>query len=125
MAGMAVMQVCSAGGPKGKQTQREALQGGPDIVIGTPGRLSELMQAGLLKLDRCQALVLDEVDILTGEASLFREQVSRRPLHAASRQQEFCSLREFPTLTQACACPAGRTFSPGAKSQPASYFSDS
>ena len=69
-----------AGGTKGKQTQREALQGGPDIVIGTPGRLSELMQAGSLRMECCQALVLDEVDILTGEASLFREQVHRREI---------------------------------------------
>lgn len=45
------------------------------MVVGTPGRLCELMKAGELRLDQCQAVVMDEVDVLLGDASLFREQV--------------------------------------------------
>lgn len=66
----------SAGGARGKlATQRDALQGVTDIVIGTPGRLGHLFDAGLLKLDCCQAIVLDEVDVVLGEASQYREEV--------------------------------------------------
>lgn len=64
-----------SGGLKGKRSQRDSLQEGPDIVIGTPGRLQELFEAKHLRMDRCQTLVMDEVDILRGEASLFRDQV--------------------------------------------------
>ncbi len=39
---------------------------GVDVVVGTPGRINELMTKGALRLDQCRALVLDEVDILLG-----------------------------------------------------------
>ena len=39
---------------------------GVDVVVGTPGRINELMTKGALRLDQCRAVVLDEVDILLG-----------------------------------------------------------
>ena len=39
---------------------------GVDVVVGTPGRINELMTKGALRLDHCRAVVLDEVDILLG-----------------------------------------------------------
>jgi len=47
--------------------QREALAGGVDMVICTPGRFSEHLAAGNLNLDAAKAVVLDEVDVLMGE----------------------------------------------------------
>lgn len=44
-------------GPQIKQIQR-----GPHIVIGTPGRLKDLIQQGALKLSAANVLVLDEAD---------------------------------------------------------------
>ena len=64
-----------AGGHKLK-SQRDGLAEGADVVVGTPGRLCELIKAQDLLLDNCSAVVLDEVDVLLGGGSLFQEQVS-------------------------------------------------
>ena len=39
-----------------------------DVLVGTPGRLAELLTDGCLRLDFCRAAVCDEVDVLLGEA---------------------------------------------------------
>ncbi|WP_425292271.1 DEAD/DEAH box helicase [Corynebacterium mayonis] len=44
------------------EDQIEALRGGIDVVIGTPGRLIDLHERGELRLDRVAILVLDEAD---------------------------------------------------------------
>lgn len=38
-----------------------------DVLVGTPGRLAELLTDGCLRLDFCRAAVCDEVDVLLGE----------------------------------------------------------
>ncbi|GAB4145477.1 MAG: DEAD/DEAH box helicase [Sphingomonadales bacterium] len=42
--------------------QVRALAAGADIVVATPGRLEDHLRAGAVKLDRTQAVVLDEAD---------------------------------------------------------------
>ncbi len=42
--------------------QRHALARKPQFVIGTPGRLKDLIDRRLLRLEQCHSLVLDEVD---------------------------------------------------------------
>ena len=49
-------------GGVGYQTQKEALRRGSDIVIGTPGRILDLVGARVLTLSRVEYLVLDEAD---------------------------------------------------------------
>jgi len=49
-------------GGVGQGGQEAALARGPDILIATPGRLLDLMQQGLVRLDRVAHLVLDEAD---------------------------------------------------------------
>ena len=44
--------------------QIHALRSRPNIVVGTPGRLLDLIQQGELKLDHIKYLVLDEADIM-------------------------------------------------------------
>lgn len=52
---------CVYGGvPKGPQVS--SLRAGVDIVVGTPGRLEDLMQDGACKLHNVTYLVLDEAD---------------------------------------------------------------
>jgi ATP-dependent RNA helicase RhlE len=48
----------------GVSTQRQisALRGRPEIVVGCPGRVLDLIGQGRLHLDRTEALVLDEAD---------------------------------------------------------------
>jgi superfamily II DNA/RNA helicase len=47
----------------------------PHIVIGTPGRLADLMQGGQLKLDKIQYFVVDECDKVLDQAGMARLQL--------------------------------------------------
>jgi ATP-dependent RNA helicase DeaD len=49
-------------GGVGYATQRLALKRGVDVVIGTPGRIMDLVEQGRLSLARIEYLVLDEAD---------------------------------------------------------------
>ena len=42
--------------------QRAALQRGVDVVVGTPGRIKDLMEQGCLRLDSLTHAILDEAD---------------------------------------------------------------
>ena len=42
--------------------QIKALKNGPQIIVGTPGRLRDHLNRGTIKLDQLQTLVLDEAD---------------------------------------------------------------
>jgi ATP-dependent RNA helicase DeaD len=42
--------------------QIRALQGGAQIVVGTPGRIVDFMERGYVKLDKLKTLVFDEAD---------------------------------------------------------------
>ncbi|WAQ97437.1 DDX21-like protein [Mya arenaria] len=52
---------CVFGGAK-YEPQVERLRTGVDVVVGTPGRMKDLMDSGHLKLDAVQHVILDEVD---------------------------------------------------------------
>jgi superfamily II DNA/RNA helicase len=45
---------------------QSVLEEGVDVVVATPGRLLEHLRAHNLDLAKCQAVVLDEVDVLLG-----------------------------------------------------------
>jgi ATP-dependent RNA helicase RhlE len=49
-------------GGVGQHGQEVALRRSPDVLIATPGRLLDLMQQGLVRLERVTNLVLDEAD---------------------------------------------------------------
>jgi ATP-dependent RNA helicase RhlE len=49
-------------GGVGEEPQKSALRRGVDIVIATPGRLLDLMQQGVARLERVEILILDEAD---------------------------------------------------------------
>ena len=49
-------------GGVGYYTQKQALKRGADVVIGTPGRILDLVEDRLLTLTRIEYLVLDEAD---------------------------------------------------------------
>jgi ATP-dependent RNA helicase RhlE len=49
-------------GGVGYGLQREALRKGVDILVATPGRLLDLLQQSVVRLDRVEFLVLDEAD---------------------------------------------------------------
>jgi superfamily II DNA/RNA helicase len=49
-------------GGVGYATQRLALRRGVDVVVGTPGRIIDMLGQGLVSLSRVEYLVLDEAD---------------------------------------------------------------
>jgi superfamily II DNA/RNA helicase len=49
-------------GGVGFEPQIAAARGGVDVVVGTPGRLIDLMERGEVSFDRVEVLVLDEAD---------------------------------------------------------------
>jgi superfamily II DNA/RNA helicase len=49
-------------GGVGYATQRLALKRGVDVVVGTPGRIIDMLGQGLVSLSRVEYLVLDEAD---------------------------------------------------------------
>ncbi len=59
--------------------QEELIRGGAQIIIGTPGRLRELLQAGVIKPGEYACIVLDEAD------RLLADQFLEDTMHMASR----------------------------------------
>ncbi|MEC4726071.1 DEAD/DEAH box helicase [Shewanella sp. D64] len=59
MKGMHVLPIY---GGQSMQQQLNALRRGPQIIVGTPGRVMDHMRRGTLKLDSLKAMVLDEAD---------------------------------------------------------------
>lgn len=55
-------RVLTVYGGVGYETQLDTLAAGVDVVVGTPGRLLDLMDRGALDLRHIQVLVLDEAD---------------------------------------------------------------
>jgi ATP-dependent RNA helicase RhlB len=49
-------------GGEGYQSQREVLEQGVDIIIGTTGRIMDYYKQGIFSLDNIQVVVLDEAD---------------------------------------------------------------
>ncbi|HEU4491490.1 MAG TPA: DEAD/DEAH box helicase [Jiangellales bacterium] len=56
------VRVLTVYGGRAYEPQVAALRGGVDVVVGTPGRLLDLMGQGLLDLRHVKVLVLDEAD---------------------------------------------------------------
>jgi ATP-dependent RNA helicase RhlE len=56
------LKVAVVFGGVGYGAQNDALKGGADIIVATPGRLLDHMQEGRAKLDNVEFLVLDEAD---------------------------------------------------------------
>ena len=56
------IKVATVFGGVSVHSQRSALARRPEIVVACPGRLLDLMQQGIVRLDRVETLVLDEAD---------------------------------------------------------------
>ncbi|WP_218082884.1 DEAD/DEAH box helicase [Anthocerotibacter panamensis] len=93
-SGLQVLPVYG-GQPIEKQTRR--LQRGVQVVIGTPGRLLDHLERGVLRLDRVRALVLDECDEMLDMG--FVEDVTRlMEATPTTRQSAFFSATMSPAV---------------------------
>jgi superfamily II DNA/RNA helicase len=68
-AGRAIRSVLLIGGTATAR-QIEKLKGKPHVVVGSPGRIVELIERGKLKTPHFRAIVVDEADRLLSEESL-------------------------------------------------------
>ncbi|KAM0213593.1 hypothetical protein ACHAQD_009246 [Fusarium lateritium] len=51
-------------GPASFKEDIKALENGPQVVVGTPGRIWDIIQGGVLRIDNMKIFVLDEADKL-------------------------------------------------------------
>ncbi|NNG12866.1 MAG: ATP-dependent RNA helicase RhlB [Halobacteria archaeon] len=56
------LKLCLAYGGTGYDTQREAIEAGVDVLIGTPGRLIDYFKQHIYNLKQIDAIVVDEAD---------------------------------------------------------------
>ncbi|MCI0571783.1 MAG: DEAD/DEAH box helicase [Myxococcaceae bacterium] len=69
------IKVATIYGGSSMKTQEDALAAGAQFVVGTPGRVMDLIQRGILKLDACNTAILDEADEMLNQG--FYEDVTR------------------------------------------------
>lgn len=69
---LGIQVLCATGGPPIAEDMR-ALQRGAQFIVGTPGRIYDLIRRGALKLDNMRVLIMDEADQMLEDR--FREQV--------------------------------------------------
>ncbi|MDH4046973.1 MAG: DEAD/DEAH box helicase [Gammaproteobacteria bacterium] len=56
------LTVALAYGGTGYEQQRRQIEGGIDVLIGTPGRIIDYFKQGVFKLDKVEVAILDEAD---------------------------------------------------------------
>jgi len=100
-AGLAIRSVLLIGGTL-MQRQIDKLKKKPQVVIGSPGRICELIELGKLKVQRVASVVIDEADRLLEGNSL---STVRTILRAVPRERQviFVSATEHPD----CSIEAG------------------
>lgn len=94
------LNVLSLIGGANVKRQIEKLKKRPEVVIGTPGRLLNLINDKKLKLHKLEAIVIDEADELLGEAETLadcREIITHAPRTAAV---SFFSATKAPILSE-------------------------
>ncbi|ROS05684.1 superfamily II DNA/RNA helicase [Sinobacterium caligoides] len=79
-------------------TQMQALRGGSDILVATPGRLLDLISSNAIKLDRVKALVLDEADRMLSLG--FTEELSAILSLLPAKKQTLLFSATFPEQVQ-------------------------
>ena len=83
-------------------TQMQALRGGTDILVATPGRLLDLISSNAVKLDMINTLVLDEADRMLSLG--FTDELSKLLALTPKKKQILLFSATFPeqvrTLTQ-------------------------
>ncbi len=82
--------------------QMQALRGGTDILVATPGRLLDLISSNAIKLDKVKTLVLDEADRMLSLG--FTEELTALLALTPKKKQTLLFSATFPeqvtTLTQ-------------------------
>lgn len=94
----AIKTVCVFGGVS-VNTQMQALRGGTDILVATPGRLLDLISSNAIKLDKVKTLVLDEADRMLSLG--FTEELGAILKLLPTKKQTLLFSATFPEQVQA------------------------
>jgi superfamily II DNA/RNA helicase len=78
--------------------QRQALRGGTDILVATPGRLLDLISSNAVKLDKVKTLVLDEADRMLSLG--FVEELAKLLALLPTQKQTLLFSATFPEQVQ-------------------------
>jgi superfamily II DNA/RNA helicase len=74
--------------------QMQALRGGVDVLVATPGRLLDLVDQNAIKFNQVKALVIDEVDrLMKGD---FQEEIERLSKLLPNKRQNLMFTATFP-----------------------------
>ena len=74
--------------------QMQALRGGVDVLVATPGRLLDLVDQNAIKFNQVKALVIDEVDrLMKGD---FQEEIERLSNLLPNKRQNLMFTATFP-----------------------------
>ncbi|MCL2422632.1 MAG: DEAD/DEAH box helicase, partial [Micrococcales bacterium] len=95
------LQVVAVYGGAPYLPQKRALQGGAQVVVGTPGRVIDHLERGSLRLDQVRYLVLDEADEML--AMGFAEDVDKVASAASRHRQTALFSATMPPAIQAVA----------------------
>lgn len=88
-----IKTVCVFGGVS-VNTQMQALGGGTDILVATPGRLLDLISSNAIKLDNVKTLILDEADRMLSLG--FTEELSALLALLPTKKQTLLFSATFP-----------------------------
>lgn len=94
--GRAKTAIVVGGRPMNRQVN--AIRGGAHIVIGTPGRIIDLMQRGDLDLSQIQVAVLDEADRMLDEG--FRPDIERILRNCPTERQTLLLSATMPAAVE-------------------------
>jgi len=93
-----VLRIGAVFGKSALAPQRELVAGGIDILVGTPGRLLELLDLGALTLARVSCVVVDEADRMMDMG--FMPQVERVMGWVPTDRQVVCLSATLPAATE-------------------------
>lgn len=91
----------------------KALQDGPQVVVGTPGRVQDMIQRRVLRTDNIKMFVLDEADEMLSVCSLLSLSIYRIQLISIAWFHR-ANLRHLPAPPPVHpGCPSFRYHAPG------------
>ncbi len=93
-----MMRVAVVFGKSPAAPQREAIKAGPDILVGTPGRIREFVDEGSLSLAGIKIVVIDEADRMADMG--FLPQVETILAWIPTPRQVVCVSATLPTSTE-------------------------
>jgi len=79
------VRICPVYGGAPIQRQKDQLRGGVQIVVGTPGRVFDMLRQKVLKLENLERLILDEADEMLNMG--FKEEIFSIMSHTPAQKQ--------------------------------------